>query len=158
MTQRRRWANTSNARRWKPSGESRDGRRGFGFRSNIRSYQPPSFPPPACSDGGGGGDSVTAYYRSEFSVPAPQQASADMAVQSLQTAAGSPQSRQGRVLLKPQRSLNVDAVVTRGQSPPHRSTVNQASCLYFYLDVHVYKCAIFVCSHRSAHDVTILIG
>uniref|UniRef100_A0A3Q2XDK3 Suppressor of tumorigenicity 14 protein homolog n=1 Tax=Hippocampus comes TaxID=109280 RepID=A0A3Q2XDK3_HIPCM len=55
----------------------------------------------------GGGDSVTAYYRSEFSVPAPQQASADMAVQSLQTAAGSPQSRQGRVLLKPQRSLNM---------------------------------------------------
>ncbi|XP_019716256.1 suppressor of tumorigenicity 14 protein homolog isoform X2 [Hippocampus comes] len=65
----------------------------------------------------GGGDSVTAYYRSEFSVPAPQQASADMAVQSLQTAAGSPQSRQGRVLLKPQRSLNVDAVVTRAIDP-----------------------------------------
>ncbi|XP_051910437.1 suppressor of tumorigenicity 14 protein homolog [Hippocampus zosterae] len=65
----------------------------------------------------GGGDSVTAYYRSEFSVPASQQASADTAARSLQTAAGSPQSRRGRVLLKPQRWLKVDAVVTRAIDP-----------------------------------------
>ncbi|XP_077370346.1 suppressor of tumorigenicity 14 protein homolog isoform X2 [Festucalex cinctus] len=65
----------------------------------------------------GGGNSVTAYYRSEFSVPAPQQASVDVAIQSLQASAGSQQSRQGRVLLKPQHALNVDAVVTRAIDP-----------------------------------------
>ncbi|XP_077438698.1 suppressor of tumorigenicity 14 protein homolog [Vanacampus margaritifer] len=65
----------------------------------------------------GGDDSVTAYYRSEFSVPAPQQDSVDVAIQSLQTSAGSQQRRQGRVLLKPQHALNVDAVVTRAIDP-----------------------------------------
>ncbi|KAM9830668.1 suppressor of tumorigenicity 14 protein homolog isoform 1-T1 [Syngnathus typhle] len=65
----------------------------------------------------GGSDSLTAYYRSEFSIPEPQQDSVDVAVQSLQTAAGSQKSRQGRVLPKPQHSLNVDAVVTRAIDP-----------------------------------------
>ncbi|XP_054623632.1 suppressor of tumorigenicity 14 protein homolog isoform X2 [Dunckerocampus dactyliophorus] len=65
----------------------------------------------------GGGDSVMAYYQSEFDIPAPQQASVDAAIKSLQTPAQSQQSRQGRVLVKPDDSLNINSVVTRAIDP-----------------------------------------
>ncbi|XP_061540534.1 suppressor of tumorigenicity 14 protein-like isoform X3 [Phycodurus eques] len=64
-----------------------------------------------------GGDTVTTYYHSEFDIPASQLASVDAAIQSLQTAAGSQQSRQGRVLLKPQHALDIDSVVARAIDP-----------------------------------------
>ncbi|XP_061841495.2 suppressor of tumorigenicity 14 protein-like [Nerophis lumbriciformis] len=65
----------------------------------------------------GGDDSVTAYYQSEFHVPAARQPSVDAAIKSLQTAAGSQRGRQGRVMLKPDDALHVDGVVTRAIDP-----------------------------------------
>ncbi|XP_061694237.1 suppressor of tumorigenicity 14 protein homolog isoform X2 [Syngnathoides biaculeatus] len=82
----------------------------------------------------GGDDSVMTYYHSEFDIAAPQQASLDAAIQSLQTAAGSKRSRQGRVQLAPQHALDVDAVIAQAIDPRMTSS---SLLIKKSFDVHV---------------------
>ncbi|XP_015249445.1 PREDICTED: suppressor of tumorigenicity 14 protein homolog [Cyprinodon variegatus] len=64
----------------------------------------------AFSDGDGGPDSIVAYYESEFVLPAPQQASLNEAIQSLEPSTGSQHAQRGRLILRPTESLTLRSV------------------------------------------------
>ncbi|XP_061591640.1 ST14 transmembrane serine protease matriptase b [Cololabis saira] len=94
----------------------------------------------AFSEGDGSdGDDVVAYYQSEFEVPEPQQSALDQAIQSLEPADDGHQGRQGRLLLRPQNTLNVNNVMSGALDPRmSRSSISDKNST----NVHVRKAGV----------------
>ncbi|MEQ2209775.1 hypothetical protein XENOCAPTIV_003831 [Xenoophorus captivus] len=69
-----------------------------------------------CSEGDVDPDGVVAYYESEFELPAPQEASLNEAIQSLEPLTGSLQVQRGRLMLNPTNALTVRSVSSGGLS------------------------------------------
>ncbi|XP_044206401.1 suppressor of tumorigenicity 14 protein homolog [Thunnus albacares] len=88
---------------------------------------------------GDSGDNVVAYYQSEFDLPVPQQASLDEAIESLEAPAGSQQGRQGRLLLKPTNTLNVNNILSRAIDPRMMRTTLVVKKSF---NIHVSKAGI----------------
>ncbi|MEQ2186591.1 hypothetical protein GOODEAATRI_030193, partial [Goodea atripinnis] len=70
----------------------------------------------AFSEGDVDPDGVVAYYESEFELPAPQEASLNEAIQSLEPLTGSLQVQRGRLMLNPTNALTVRSVSSGGLS------------------------------------------
>ncbi|XP_075993573.1 suppressor of tumorigenicity 14 protein homolog [Genypterus blacodes] len=66
---------------------------------------------------GSGGDGVVAYYQSDFNVPVYQADAVEEAMASLQQPAEDEQGRQGRLLLRPSGSLNINNVISGALDP-----------------------------------------
>ncbi|KAM6924440.1 suppressor of tumorigenicity 14 protein-like [Xenentodon cancila] len=91
------------------------------------------------SEGNGNGDDVVAYYQSEFELPEPQLSALHEAIESLEPQTDSQQGRQGRLLLRPQSTLDVNNVMSGALDPrmSRTSTSDEKS-----INIHVTTAGI----------------
>ncbi|XP_047221815.1 suppressor of tumorigenicity 14 protein-like isoform X2 [Girardinichthys multiradiatus] len=90
----------------------------------------------AFSEGDVDPDGVVAYYESEFELPAPQEASLNEAIQSLEPLTGSLQVQRGRLMLNPTIALTVRSVSSGALDPRlTRMNISERNSI----EVHVRK-------------------